>query len=683
MQFVHPYILWGLFAGAIPVIIHLFRLRRFKTVLFSDTRLLREVKFETRKKSKIKHLILLLLRVLTIFALVIAFARPYIPRSDALSGAETSKTVIVYVDNSFSMEAGESYHSCFSIAKNKTIEIANAFTSTDRFILLSNRQDAGTFRPLTKKQFTDKISDLETSSFVTDFSGVLLKFSEIKKMMPGGSYVGFIISDFQNNFFTQEQAGDTVEFPVFLVAVEPTYISNAGIDTVWLDSPVLQAGKQISVHAKIVNYSNEHYENIPVELYVNNNRRSVSSCDLLPKGTATVEMSFVAAEYGNYECYVQIHDGSITYDNKMYFSFSISETINVLAISEKKELNKSISAIYRNEPLFSFTHVNINQLKSEQISEAELLIIDAVSSLSSGLIQEIDAYVREGGTIIIIPSSVENAGNINELFRRLGVNTYGNINNVNIRISHLALEHEIFNGVFDAVPKNMDLPVVRKYFFMNKTGTGWSLPLLKMQNMEPFLFVSAVDGGNIYCFTSPLEHEFTDFYRHPLMVPVFFQISFLSRKQPSIYYNLCRNEPITFIHSKTEELKGNEIKIISKDRTLSIIPQIMKDGNRLNLFLNNMIETAENYNIFFNNEVVQSVGMNYSRDESYMNFYSKAQLDSIFAKHKNVNADILSADKMLTNEIHQLVHLKQLWKIFLFLALLFLGIEIILLRFWK
>jgi len=49
MQFKHPEILYALFLLLIPIIIHLFQLRRFEKVHFTNVQFLKKVELQTRK----------------------------------------------------------------------------------------------------------------------------------------------------------------------------------------------------------------------------------------------------------------------------------------------------------------------------------------------------------------------------------------------------------------------------------------------------------------------------------------------------------------------------------------------------------------------------------------------------------------------------------------------------------
>src|SRR5580693_1957303 len=104
MNFLFPSFLYALSAISIPIIIHLFNFRKFKKINFTNVRFIKEVKRDTKSRSRLKHILVLLMRILAIVFLVIAFAQPYIPiAKNAI--VESERVVSVYIDNSFSMDA--------------------------------------------------------------------------------------------------------------------------------------------------------------------------------------------------------------------------------------------------------------------------------------------------------------------------------------------------------------------------------------------------------------------------------------------------------------------------------------------------------------------------------------------------------------------------------------------------
>ena len=102
MQFKHPELLYALFLLLIPIIIHLFQLRRFQKVDFTNVAFLKKVTIQTRKSSQLKKWLILLMRLAAMACLIFAFAQPFTASKIALNA---QKETVLYLDNSFSMEA--------------------------------------------------------------------------------------------------------------------------------------------------------------------------------------------------------------------------------------------------------------------------------------------------------------------------------------------------------------------------------------------------------------------------------------------------------------------------------------------------------------------------------------------------------------------------------------------------
>ena len=102
MQFQHPEILYFLFLLVIPILVHLFQLRKFKTEYFTNVKFLKELVVQTRKSSKIKKYLLLATRLLLLTALILAFAKPFFVTKDH---KDAKNELYIVLDNSFSMQA--------------------------------------------------------------------------------------------------------------------------------------------------------------------------------------------------------------------------------------------------------------------------------------------------------------------------------------------------------------------------------------------------------------------------------------------------------------------------------------------------------------------------------------------------------------------------------------------------
>ena len=100
------------------------------------------------------------------------------------------------------------------------------------------------------------------------------------------------------------------------------------------------------------------------------------------------------------------------------------------------------------------------------------------------------------------------------------------------------------------------------------------------------------------------------------------------------------------------------------------------------LGINNQIKDAGFYDLFLNEgENLDKYAFNYNRKESILEYYNKEDLKNYVGEYVNVIDTNESA--ILTAKIEERSQGVILWRWCLILALIFLALEILLLRFWK
>ena len=187
MEFANPSFLFGLAAIAIPIIIHLFNFRRFRKVFFTNVKFIEELKQQTRQQSQLRHLLVLLMRILAIAALVLAFAQPFIPVNEDQANRKATNAVSIYVDNSFSMEAESPEGSLLNQALNKARETAAAYESSDQFQLLTNDFEGRHQRFVSREDFLELLNEVELSPVTRAVSEVYKRQSELLNSEVRGS----------------------------------------------------------------------------------------------------------------------------------------------------------------------------------------------------------------------------------------------------------------------------------------------------------------------------------------------------------------------------------------------------------------------------------------------------------------------------------------------------------------
>jgi hypothetical protein len=142
MNFLNPLILIGLVAAGIPLLLHLLNLRKLKTVDFSTLKFIKELQKTKIRKLKLKQILLLILRTLIIIFAVLAFARPTIEGSLPFFESYAKSSVVIIVDNSFSMDISDEYGNRLNQAKNAVRALMKNMNEGDEIALfeMANNQ---------------------------------------------------------------------------------------------------------------------------------------------------------------------------------------------------------------------------------------------------------------------------------------------------------------------------------------------------------------------------------------------------------------------------------------------------------------------------------------------------------------------------------------------------------------
>ena len=161
MSFTYPLMLIGLTAILVPIIIHLFNFRRYKTVYFSNVKMLEDIQKKTKRASQIQQLIVLLLRVLGIACLVLAFAQPFLHGNT--KSTKKGNVISIFVDNSYSMETNSKNGSRLFDAVDAAKSIVQTFDFADDFVLTTQDFSGEESHILNKDQMLELLDQIEVS----------------------------------------------------------------------------------------------------------------------------------------------------------------------------------------------------------------------------------------------------------------------------------------------------------------------------------------------------------------------------------------------------------------------------------------------------------------------------------------------------------------------------------------
>ena len=687
MQFVNPLYLFGLLAIAIPVIIHLFNFRRFRKVYFTNVRFLQELKQQTRKQSQLRHLLILAMRILAIAALVMAFAQPYIPFSESKSKLASRNAVSIFVDNSFSMEATGTNGTLLDESKQKAREIVSAYKSTDFFQLLTCDFEGRHQRLITRDEFLSLLEEVKVSPSVHSFSEIVRRQYDLLKNEASASRNSYIISDFQKSSYNKVDFLQDSSISTYLVPLKSSVVANLYIDSCWFDQPTQQPGKTSLLSARVWNKSENDLEKIPLKLLINKQQKSVASIDIKAGSSTIVQLPFTIHQAGPQHGMLQVTDYPVTYDDKFYFSFDVLSSITVLAINGGSE-NRFLNALYSQDSSVKLSNMNEKSLDYGRLSQFDLIILNEIPGISTGLAEEIKRYVTNGGTILILPAANADLVSYNSFLSSINSPSYQKIDTSDTKVVRLSEESYLLRDVFEKqtgkqiIGPNTDMPGVYKHFPIIFSSAMLTVPLMGMLNGREFLTLSNSGLGQVLQFTVPLDPAFSNFPQQALFVPVLYNIALISHPSHNLYNFIGDNKGIRIGTGFPIGEKIYEIKSLTGD--FEMIPQIGNAGNMVNIFVGNQVPVAGNFELVNDTNVIASLAFNYNRGESDLLCNSISELESVLDKSHLDSFSILKPGQKPLNEvIEQIRNGTQLWKYFIWLALLLLLAEILLIRFFK
>ena len=679
MNFLYPYFLFASAFIAVPVIIHLFNFRRYKTVYFSTLRFLKEVKQETRKTSKIRHLLVLLMRILTILCLVFAFAQPYIPVKEnkkIISGR--NNIVSVYLDNSFSMEALSPQGKLIDVARKKAKEIASAYNSSDQFQLLTNDFEGRHQRLVSKDEFLQMVDEVKTSPAVKELSKIIRRQKNIFTNINSGNCVSYIISDFQknNSDFDHLENDSTMKVCFIpLVANEP---ANIYIDSCWFASPVKSVNYAVKFFARIKNVSSEDYEKIPVRLFINGQQLSTATVSMKANEETIIQIPYTIRQIGIQQGVLKIDDDPVTFDDNFYFSYFVYDKIPVLSINGNHD-SQWLNAVFASDSAISFSNTNVKNLDYSSFSHYKMIVLNELKEIPTGLAQELRNFLNNQGSLVVFPAEDMDKDSYKNFLLSVVSIYYNGLDTSKTKVNYINLNHLIYQNVFDKIPENVDLPKVSKHFTFNKHVRTGEESLLRMINGDDFLNVTSSGKGKIYLFAAPLNVAFSDFVKEYLFFPTMYQMALMSEKNFPLSYIIGHDDAVQMPVAAVTGDNVYKMKLAGSD--YEFIPEHRNLQSQTFLFPHEQINKDGNYLINANGNTLSCAAFNYDRRESVLIYNPVSTIKEMINKFHLDHFDVIEVkDKPLAQQLAEINQGLRLSRLFILLALIFFAFEIILLR---
>ena len=639
MQFKYPELLWALFLLLIPIFIHLFQLRRFKKTPFTNVKLLQKVVSESRKSNSLKKWLVLLTRLFLYTTLIFAFAQPFLANPKALVAKET----VIYLDNSFSMLARNVDETLLNKAVQDLLKSIpegttfGLFTNTEEFKdirIMDIQNDLLTISPTPKQLNLEEIEFKAGTMFSRNSN-------TIKNLI--------VVSDFQNRMASGQLTSNST--------IRKHYVKLAGTDmeNVSIDSCYISKYGAENIDITAILSASPTIQRTPISFY-NGGKLIAKTAALFENGKSEVPFTLAASELVNGK--IEIMDKGLPYDNHLYLNIDKKDKPKVLVIGEVP--SEYLKRIYT-EDEFIFSVFSLKNLNYRDLESQNLIVLHELENLPNSLISSMSSFVSSGGYLVIIPAVNAEISMYNTLLSRLSLGSFLEKISSENTITGIAFSHPLYDQVFEKDVRNFQFPKVNEFFKLQSN----SPTILSYQNGDAFL----IGDAGVYLFSAALDTKNSNFQQSPLIVPTFLKMGINSLKRPELYFLL--NGP-SMLDIPKRMAKDQILKVSKEDQ--EFIPLQHTHANKVTLtFEENPVEDGI-YTISENGTTLRNISFNFPRKESELVFMDLNPLQ-VASKQNSITA--LFSDLQNDNRI------TELWKWFVILALLFLIIEVLLIKFLK
>ena len=691
MTFLNPFVLFGLIASGIPILIHLLQLKKLRTVGFSSIKFLKEIQHASVRRVKLRDYLLLLLRSLAIASLVVAFARPALK---GIGRGDSKGAAVVILDDSPSTSARNEYGEIFSQLKSTALNLINRFNVGDNVDLVfmshltRSHRDDRIFSSINPRSLLPLISRADPSNVRVAYEPAIEAAVNSLRSSNYADKEIYLLGDLQRTEFETQKENKNINIflsgrgntMLFFLQTNEALDDNLSISNVKLSDPVVEVNASSEVEATVANNGGAEKKGIVVSLYLDGRKAAQGIVDLPAGSSRSVRLAFSVQDGGFHKGIIELGDNSIQRDNKYYFSFYAIKELNIVIVTSKRENDFVLSAVnsVMDTSTSIFTRiVTPDQLAYTDLSGTDVIVMEGYSAnrnFEGKLIQ----FVRGGGGILLFSPRSSQINFFDELLGAINVgralsffsSSGGNF----LNIERIDAGDDFFSVLFSSKESADQIKsrMVTRISNMARIDPNPFSHVLMSTASGPFLIGREVGRGFVFVVASPADSSSSNFPMSPFFPVVVQRAMFYSAAVKYKPIQIYAGEEADYAYS----LGGiSSATLIAPDEGKSeVVPNYVGGTAK---FLLNGFDAPGIYSLASGSTLCE-VSVNVDPRESDLSKASRAEV-SDFAKRLGFderNVFLLNADKNSAANIDRLYRGRDLSSFFAGTALMFLLLEI-------
>ncbi len=585
MQLLSPAYAIFLLLGVLPVLIHLHGRRRAEIRKLPTLLLLKASNRRVAQRTKFRHILLLLLRMLLLMAIPFLLARPFAETDSDLpvQVSQTQRAVLIF-DDSLSMM----YQPAGDLKLGSTILLERGRKLATRIIdalpqgaeaalILGSRTAEAPVGQLTsdRTRLYSAISALRPSYRPSDLPSAFKRATQILSTQRGGLRRIYVIGDTSAHSL-DGSLQPPAETEVSLVDVrDGKSLPNCAVVDLRAEPATSMGPRAVRVMAELGNFGDEPRRELQVTLLVDGQAVAKGLVDLAPRGQAIKRFihilqptpsptqspgqteAQVAPSAGLHHLAVRLSPDALEADNERHLRVDVQAVLRVLVLDgDPRNLRRDDEAYYLETALRpSERDDSPLQLSTRSLDEGlgSLSEFDAVVLLNAkaqelsrrGIERGLSEYVRGGGGLMIGLGDNVEVEAYNRVLAELLPQPLAVVKTAGSLPSHPASEGESSTqgpgehlGQLDRrhpllqpfltgrASESLLSATFARYLLLQPTprSQGETTVLLSFESGAPALVERTVGRGRVLLFTSTLDRDWNDLPIQPAFLPLVQQV---------------------------------------------------------------------------------------------------------------------------------------------------------------
>ncbi len=536
----NPWMLAGLAALSVPIIIHLLLRRKKRRVRFSTLQFFLRQEEQASARRKLRHWFLLALRMLILAALVLAFARPWVRDGSAAGEGRPQRQWVFVLDRSLSMQASVPGGTKWDQAKQEARKRLAELGPNDRAALVTCGFQAETLSAwASPAAVSQRVAELEPTSGAASLSDALQQVQHLLSFRdPSAEATLCVISDFQRNS-CQNLGAHPLPREIKIEAVPVGDLLTPNLAITGLQSETRDGSDP---HAIVSSYSDEACPKLELELRIDGTNRSSAALSLEAGASVITNLAIPPLQPGWHDIAVRIAGrDSLKGDDARFATLFVPEPARV-AMAESRLSNR----VFEEESFFVATALDpsqgspngrLSRFTVEKVSMEtlatrlaagkrssgwDLVVVPGLGPAAPGLGAALLDYVRAGGGLLLFLGGGANPAQYNSDLQALMPSPAGTLEQNSDplalwRIGQCDTNHPAF-APFRA-PDSGDLSLARFWQRFSFPPCDPGLVLASFEDGVPLVLAGTVGSGRVAIVNSSADTSGNDWPKHKTFVP--------------------------------------------------------------------------------------------------------------------------------------------------------------------